>query len=102
MLTNLKPTLEIIMKLLTITSAVLITLAGAAPAFAQSPLTRDQVRAEVIEANRSGGISRNSDYDVTPNELPNKLAGKTRAEVKAELAEAIRTGNVYASRDGDL
>jgi len=89
------------MKVLTITSAVLITLAGAAPAFAQSTLTRDQVRAEVLQANRNGGISRNSDYDVTPNDLV-KSGAKTRAEVKAELAEAIRTGDVYASRDGDI
>jgi len=96
------------MKFLTITSAALIAVAGASSAMAQSPLTRDQVRAELFEAVRSGDMAQN-DVGGTLNELfPNqypavaKPTGKTRAEVKAELAEAIGSGELAAAREVDL
>lgn len=96
------------MKLLTITSAVLITVAGAAPAFAQSPLSREQVRAELFEAVRTGEITQAGDQGLKLNELfPNqypavaKPAGKSRDAVRAELAEAIRNGELTALRNSN-
>ena len=84
-----------------------ITLATA-PALARAanpsePKTREQVRAELSEAIRTGemlergGRSRKLN-EVYPGRYPAKAAAKkkTRAEVLAELAEANRTGDSLA------
>ncbi|MFZ3127103.1 MAG: DUF4148 domain-containing protein [Rhodoferax sp.] len=72
--------------------------------------TRDQVRAELAEAQRTGdivvsanagdelGVGRKLN-EVAPSRYPAKAVaqGKTRAQVKAELAEAQRTGDIVVS-----
>jgi hypothetical protein len=76
--------------------------------------TREQVRAELTEAQRTGSIVANSDVgssefvsgkgQTLSAAFPESYAqasagGKTRAQVRAELAEAQRTGDIVASRD---
>ena len=69
--------------------------------------TREQVRAELIEAQRTGDLIADGETGLRFNQLyPNlypqatvAAVGKTRAEVKAELAEAQRTGDLIA--DGE-
>lgn len=91
------------MKKLTL-SAVAVALsalfAGQALA-ADAPKTREQVRAELLEAQRAGDVIVNGELSLKENELyphlyPKKapVAGKTRAQVKAELAEAIAKGEM--------
>ncbi|APW41797.1 DUF4148 domain-containing protein [Rhodoferax saidenbachensis] len=80
--------------------------------------TREQVRAELAEAQRSGNIAASKNQgeefgaasgqklnDLFPAAYPAKpvVAGKTRAQVAAELAEAKRTGDIVASNNqGDV
>lgn len=75
-------------------------------AFAQ--LTREQVRAELIEAQRTGDIATGLDGNKKFNELesaryanPQAPQGKTRTQVRAELIEAQRTGDIVTGLDGD-
>jgi hypothetical protein len=69
-------------------------------AIAQPQVTREQVKAELREAIRTGDISDGYEsltrYERNPGAYPAHaaVAGKTRDEVKAELAEAIRTGDI--------
>jgi hypothetical protein len=66
--------------------------------------TRDQVRAELEQAVRSGdtlaaGESGSRLNELQPNLYPSKMAqaGKTREQVKEELAEAIHIGDLMAA-----
>src|SRR3990167_6220518 len=77
--------------------------------------TREQVRAELAEARRTGDIAASKDMgtdefasgagrklnELNPAAYPAKpaVAGKTREQVRAELAEARRTGDIAASKD---
>jgi predicted RNase H-like HicB family nuclease len=87
-----------------------LALAGlmATTAHAQSALTRDQVRAELAEAVRTGNILVNGESGLTLRELyPQRYpaaptAGATRAQVIAELKEAQRTGDIIAPGDSGL
>jgi predicted RNase H-like HicB family nuclease len=84
-----------------ITLAVAALAAGnAMAADASAAKTREQVKAELAEAIRTGDFVVNSETHQKANELnpglyPAKSAaqGKTREQVKAELAEALRTGD---------
>lgn len=74
-----------------------------AAAFADSGLTRAEVKAELTEAIRTGDVIAYGDSGQKLNEIfadryPAKPVafGKTRAEVKVELAHAIRTGDMLA------
>lgn len=73
--------------------------------------TREQVRAELMEAIRTGdmpapqgtvdalGIATGAKLnELYPHRYPAKASqpGKTREQVRAELAEAVRTGDVAA------
>lgn len=66
--------------------------------------TREQVLAELVEAQRTGDIAAPGYYggkklnEVFPDRYPQKVAtaGKTREQVKSELAEAQRTGDIPA------
>ena len=91
------------------TALIVLSLASA-PAFAADPhtpsKTREQVRAELIQAQRNGDMLAAGESGLTlreqnPGEYPaaQMLAGKTRAQVTAELAEALRTGDVMAGGD---
>jgi len=93
------------MKKLSVVAIALSTLVAghAMAADASVAKTREQVRAEVIAAQRSGDLVADGQTGATFNQVfPAQYAqsvavqGKTRAEVKAELAEAIRTGDIVA------
>jgi hypothetical protein len=64
--------------------------------------TREQVRAELAEAIRSGDMIADGATGQRYNQLAPHLyaqpvaAAKSRAEVKAELAQAIRSGDLVA------
>jgi hypothetical protein len=70
------------------------------------PKTREQVRAELMEAIRTGNMSANDETgrmlnEVNPSAYPPKVVVpcKTREQVRAELDEAKRTGNMPAPDD---
>ncbi|MCY1545720.1 hypothetical protein D9M68_816730 [compost metagenome] len=77
---------------------------AADPAAAKS---REQVRAELAEAQRTGDLIADSETGQRFNQIYSNLypqaaaasVGKTRDEVKAELAEARRNGDLIA--DGE-
>lgn len=68
--------------------------------------TRDEVRAELAEAIRTGDIvldrQGRSEYERAPHRYPEraKMLGKTREQVGVELAEAIRTGSIVRDEQG--
>ncbi|MCV2368130.1 DUF4148 domain-containing protein [Roseateles oligotrophus] len=69
-----------------------------------SPRTREQVRAELAEAIRTGDIVGNGLTGQKLNELyPNRYPkqpiaqAKTREQVRAELDDAIRSGDVVGN-----
>jgi hypothetical protein len=87
-------------------AAALIALSATQVFAADGPKTRDQVRAELAEAIRTGNMPANGESGVLLNQVnpgryapQNMEAGKTRAEVKAELMEALRTGDVLANNE---
>ncbi len=89
------------------TIALAVAALTAGQAFASSAKTREQVKAELTEAVRTGNIMANGDSgqmlnDVFPDRYPAKpvVQGKTRAQVQAELAEAIRTGDIVGDESG--
>ena len=79
---------------------------GNALAQDNSPKTRDQVKAELAEAIRTGDMAVNECglklNEVNPSNYPAKAAfqAKTRAQVQAELAEAVRTGDILVGERG--
>jgi len=79
-------------------------LIAGTPALAD--VNREQVKAELAEAVRTGDMPAPGDRGLKLNELyPNRYpakqvqAGLSREQVKAELADAIRTGNMPAPGD---
>ena len=72
-----------------------------------APKTREQVKAELAEAIRTGDIvvgeGGEKANELYPSRYPAKPAvqGKTREQVKAELAEAIRTGDIVVGEGGE-
>lgn len=83
-----------------------VTAGNVLAADASSAKTREQVRAELAEAQRTGDIVANGDSGKKLNELyPSRYPaqavapGYTRAQVLAELAEAQRTGDMPAHGD---
>ncbi len=88
------------------TAASLMALALAAgPVLAQDAAaakTREQVRAELIEAQQRGelmvdGESGRMLHELAPRRYKSDMTaqGKTRAEVRAELIEAQRRGEIF-------
>lgn len=89
------------------TAASLIALALAAgPVLAQDATaakTREQVRAELMQAQQRGelmvdGESGRMLHELAPRRYKSDMTaqGKTRAEVRAELIEAQRRGEVFS------
>jgi hypothetical protein len=80
-------------------------------AVADGGLTREQVKADLAEARRSGSLNTGGEIGLPLNELyprlypnafPARAAGplKSRAQVQAELAEARRTGDIVVGESG--
>ena len=97
------------MNLARTTVSLLLLAAIGTTAQAQSEKTREQVKAELMEAIRTGDVLANGESGLKLNELyPQRYPhapvaiGATRAQVKSELAEAIRTGDMIASGDSGL
>ena len=68
--------------------------------------TRDEVRAEYLQAQRNGDVIVNGEIGLTARQLNPGLypvqasaAGKTRADVQAELNDAVNSGAVVAVAD---
>lgn len=87
-------------------AVALLALSASQVFAADGPMTREQVKAELAEAVRTGNVIANNESGLMLNQVRPDLypaqaqsAGKTREQVKAELAEAIRTGDVVA--DGE-
>jgi hypothetical protein len=96
-----------IMKTKFVASALIVGsgLVAGSLAFAEG-LTREQVKAELEEAVRTGDITAYGDQSRKLNELYPHLypakpmqAGLTRELVRAELEEAIRSGDIMANGD---
>jgi hypothetical protein len=71
--------------------------------------TREQVKAELAEAVRTGDIYATGESGLKLNQInpglyPAKpvVQGKTREQVEAELVEAIRTGDIRANNESGL
>jgi ribosomal protein L30E len=82
---------------------------NAIAADASAPKTREQVKAELAEAVRTGDIVVNGETGQKANEMfpglyPAKpeFQGKTREQVQAELAQAVRTGDILADGESGL
>ena len=92
-----------------VAAALLLSTLGVA-AHAQSSetgLTRDQVRAELAQAQRQGDLPAAGDLGRTLREVspdrypaPQAAAGLTRAQVRAELAQARSNGELLVGDTG--
>src|SRR4051794_26391110 len=80
----------------------LLLLAASAAGHAQSPRTREEVRAELLEAQRTGNVLAGGESGLTLRELyPQRYgvapaSGLTRAQVREQVREAQRTGDLLA------
>lgn len=91
----------------TLAIALSALLAGPAMATDNSTITRDQVKAELAQAVRTGNVITEQSgrfmKDIFPSRYPAQVQpSETRAQVKAELNEAIRTGNMSFDQSGRL
>jgi hypothetical protein len=90
------------------TTSLLLFATFAFTAHAEEPKTREQVKAELREAVRTGDVLANGDSGLKLNELypqryPHVAAdGKTRAQVQTELAAAMRDGTMVAAGEGGM
>jgi Tat protein secretion system quality control protein TatD with DNase activity len=90
------------------TATWLLLAAIASVAHAEAPKSREQVKAELKEAIRTGDVLAGGDSGLKLNELypqryPRVVAEtKTRAEVQAELAAAMRDGTMVAAGEGAM
>jgi hypothetical protein len=92
-------------------ASVLVLAVASGSALAQdpgAPKTREQVRAELLEAQQRGEVMADGESgrmlnELSPRQYPARAtaSSKTRAEVQAELLEARRNGEVFAGGDSD-
>lgn len=77
-------------------SALLVSAAFAtAPVFAQSSLTRAEVKAQLVQAEQSGQLMQQRDPNDYPiNPASNYQSSTSRAVVKADLAKAEKDGTL--------
>lgn len=90
-----------------VAALVLSTLGAAHAQSSRTGLTRDQVRAELAEAQRQGDLLATGDLGRTLREIspdrypaPQAAAGLTRAQVVAQLEEARRNGELLVGDSG--
>ncbi|MBC8055527.1 MAG: DUF4148 domain-containing protein [Rhizobiales bacterium] len=86
------------------TTFALALAAAAGGALSQAALTREQIKAELAEAIRTGDIVGNGETgqkfnEMNPGRYPAKQAakGRTRVQLRAELAEAHRAGDIIGN-----
>ena len=100
---------ETIMKTKFTAIALILTsgLIAGTPAFAD--VTREQVKAELAAAVRTGDIMVGGESSLKRNELSPShypaaavTPSATREQRQAEFAEAVRTGNILASGESNL
>lgn len=95
-------------KRFTLNLIVLLAGLAAAGAHAQSGITREQVKAELAEAIRTGNIVGSGESGLTLREMfpqrygaaPAKVSTLTRAQVLQELADAQRSGDIIDGESG--
>jgi len=96
------------MNLARTTTSWLLLAAIASVAHAEAPKTREQVKAELKEAIRTGDVLAGGDSGLKMNELyPQRyphvaVETKTRAEVRTELAAAMREGTIVPAGEGGM
>ncbi len=90
-------------------AAAALTAGHAVAADPSVAKTREQVRAELAEAQRTGNFVVDSESGLLarqmfPGNYPAQpvAQGKTREQVRAELAEAQRTGNFVVDSESGL
>jgi hypothetical protein len=100
---------NIMNRTLTTAIALALTTLAAGNALAAEPVgkTRAEVRAELVQAQRTGDIVDSEGQKLNalfPGQYPAQAqaAGKTRAEVQIELIEAQRTGDIVDSEGQKL
>jgi len=91
------------------TATWLLLAAITSAAHAEAPKTREQVKAELKEAIRTGDVFAGGDNsgvklnELYPQRYPRVATEtKTRAEVQAELAAAMRDGTLVPAGEGAL
>jgi len=90
------------------TATWLLLAVAASAAHAEASTTREQVKAELKEAIRTGDVFAAGDSGLKLNELyperyPRAVAQtKTRAEVKGELMAAMRDGTLVPAGEGEM
>ena len=89
------------------TAIALIIASGLIAGTSFAGVSREQVKAELAQAVRSGDMLADGETGLKLNELyPDRYpakqmqAGLTRVQVKAELAEALRTGDFIVTDEG--
>jgi hypothetical protein len=75
--------------------------AGNLPKDVIPTMTRDQVRAELIAAQRAGRVVDNAELG-TLAKPPVQVAGKSRDQVRAELIAAQRAGDMVVNAETGL
>ena len=73
--------------------------AGNLPKDVQCTKTREQVRAELIAAQRAGEVIVNAELGTTAGAVSTQTAGMTRDQVRAELLAAQRAGEVIVNAE---
>lgn len=69
---------------------------------AEAPKSRDEVRAELVSAQRAGNVVVNAESGAvaTPHAaVAQQESGKSRADVVAEVTQARRTGDYIANAE---
>lgn|SRR5574341_576582 len=70
------------------------------PSVSSPGMTRDQVRNELVAAQRAGDVIVNAELGLTARQAaPAQHVGKTRDEVRAELVAAQRAGDVIVNAE---
>ncbi len=96
-----------------LTTALLIASFAAAPAFASeqaAPLTREQVRAETLQAMRDGTMLSAGEASLPMRKInprayppaPAPTASKSRDQVLRELNQAIQSGEMLAAGESGI
>ena len=96
-----------------LTTALLIASFAAAPAFASeqaAPLTREQVRAETLQAMRDGTMLSAGEASLPMRQInprayppaPTPTVSKSRDQVLRELNQAIQSGEMLAAGESGI